>query len=101
MGTTVTCASAKRISTKADAAQGLVVVQFRTKEDKKAVFQAKGKLRGNPVGVDDDLTQLQQKRKNAAWPAFKDARASGKKTQWRAEKLFILEGFVEHKVLDL
>ncbi|DBA97426.1 TPA: hypothetical protein ACH3X1_015145 [Trebouxia sp. C0004] len=92
MGTSVTCASAKRISTKADAAQGLVVVQFRTKEDKKTVFQARGKLRGNPVGMDDDLTHLQQKRKNAAWPALKDARASGKKTQWRAEKIFILEG---------
>ena len=102
MGTSVTCDSAKRISTKADAAQGLVVVQFKTKEDKRAVFQARGKLRGNPVGMDDDLTHLQQKRKNAAWPAYKDARASGKKAQWRGEKLFILEEerFVEHKVLN-
>ncbi|DBA96044.1 TPA: hypothetical protein ACH3X1_001544 [Trebouxia sp. C0004] len=102
-GDTRVFASAKRISTKADAAQGLVVVQFSTKEDNKTVFQARGKLRGNPVGMDDDLTHLQQKRKNAAWPAFKDARASRKKTQWRAEKLFILEGerFVEHKLLDL
>ena len=52
--------------------------------------------------MDDDLTLLQQQRKNKAWPAFKEARAANKKTQWRAEKLFILEGerFVEHKVLD-
>ena len=51
--------------------------------------------------MDDDLTHLQQQRKNAAWPAFKDAKARGVKTQWRAEKLFIFEGerFVEHKVL--
>ena len=89
MGTSVTCASA--MSTKAVAAQGLVVLQFKTREDKRAVFQARGKLRGNPVGMDDDLTHLQQKRKNAAWPAFKDARASGKKTQWRGEKLSWIE----------
>ena len=41
-----------------DVVQGLVIVQLRSKEDKKAVFKAKGKLRGNPTGVDDDLTQL-------------------------------------------
>lgn len=103
MGLSVSCAGAKRVMTKADAVQGLVIVQFRSKEDKKAVFRAKGKLRGNPAGLDDDLTQLQQKRKQAAWSAFKAAKAAGKRTQWRAEKLFIMEGecFVEHKVLDL
>ena len=103
MGLSVTCAGAKRVMTKADAVQGLVIVQFRSKEDKKAVFRAKGQLRGNPTGLDDDLTQLQQKRKQAAWSAFKAAKAAGKRTQWRAEKLFIMEGerFVEHKVLDL
>lgn len=53
MGTSVTCASAKRISTKAAAAQGLVVGQFK---DKNAVFQARGKLRGNSVGMDDETT---------------------------------------------
>lgn len=103
MGLSESCAGAKRVMTKADAVQGLVIVQFRSKEDKKAVFKAKGKLRGNPSGMDDDLTQLQQKRKQAAWSAFKAAKAAGKRTQWRAEKLFIMEGerFVEHKVLDL
>ena len=103
MGLSVSCAGARRVMTKADAAQGLVIVQFKSKEDKKTVFRAKGKLRGNPTGLDDDLTQLQQKRKQAAWSAFKAAKAAGKRTQWRAEKLFIMEGerFVEHKVLDL
>ena len=68
-----------------------------------AVFKAKGKLAGMAIGMDDDLTQLQQQRKNAAWPAFQEARAKGVKAQWRAEKLFLKEGehFVEHKVLDL
>ena len=65
IGLSVSCAGAKRVMTKADAVQGLVIVQFRSKEDKKVVFRAKGKLRGNPTGLDDDLTQLQQKRKQA------------------------------------
>ena len=53
--------------------------------------------------MDDDLTHRQQKRKNAAWPAFKDFKAKGVRTQWRAEKLFVKDGehFVEHKVLNL
>ena len=101
LSTSVTCANAKRISTKAGAVQGLVVVRFRSKADKLTVFKARGKLRGKPVGMDDDLMHLQQQRKNAACPAFKDAKSRGVKTQWRAEKLFIFEGerFVEHKVL--
>ena len=82
MSLSVSCAGAKRVMTKADAVQGLVIVQFRSKEDKKAVFRAKGQLRGNPTGLDDDLTQLQQKRKQAAWSAFKAAKAAGKRTQW-------------------
>ena len=48
MGISVTCASATRIGQKADAAHRLVVVQFKTKEDKKAVIQARGNLRGKP-----------------------------------------------------
>lgn len=100
--TTVVCASAKRIRRK-DAALGHVLVEFKNKADKLKVFKARGKLAGTPVGMDDDLTQLQQQRKNAAWPAFKEATAKGLRTQWPAEKLFVKEGerFVEHKVLNL
>ncbi|KAL3151094.1 hypothetical protein ABBQ38_012962 [Trebouxia sp. C0009 RCD-2024] len=66
-------------------------------------YKARGKLAGTKVGLDDDLTHLQQQRKNAAWSDFKDFRSKGIKTQWRAEKLFVKEGehFVEHKVLSL
>ena len=50
-----------------------------------------------------DLTPLQQERKNAAWPAFQDYNANGMKTQWRAEKLYVIEGdhFVQHKVVTV
>ena len=78
-------------------------VQFEKKQHKITVFKARGKLADTTIGLDDDLTILQQQRKNAAWPAFKDFRSRGVKTQWRAEKLFVKEGehFVEHKVLNL
>lgn len=102
--TTVTCMSAKRLQKgRSDAAQGIVIVQFEKKQHKITVFKARGKLAGTTIGLDDDLTTLQQQRKNAAWPAFKDFKSKGVRTQWRAEKLFVKEGehFVEHKVLNL
>ena len=55
------------------AAPGIVVVQFEKKQHKVTVFKARGKLTGTPSGLDDDLTHLQQQRKNAAWLAFKDS----------------------------
>ena len=100
----VVCAGAKRQQkSRNDTAPGIVVVQFERKQQKIAVFKARGKLAGTTIGMDDDLTHLQQKRKNAAWPAFKDFKAKGVRTQWRAEKLFVKDGehFVEHKVLNL
>ena len=65
------------------------MVQFEKKQHKVAVFKARGKLGPTKIGLDDDLTHLQQQRKNAAWSDFKDFRSKGIKTQWRAEKLFV------------
>ena len=47
---------------------------------------------GCKVGLDDDLTPLQQKQKAAAWDKFKEARADNLKTRWEAEKLYIKQG---------
>ena len=102
--TTVACVSAKRMQkARNGTAPGIVVVQFATKQDKVAVFKARGKLATTKIGLDYDLTHLQQQRKIAAWSDFKDFRSKGIKTQWRAEKLFVKKGehFVEHKVLSL
>ncbi|DBA86960.1 TPA: hypothetical protein ACH3X2_000352 [Trebouxia sp. C0005] len=100
METAVICVSAKRLQTKKDAALGNVLVQFEKKTDKHTVFKARAKLGGTSIGMDDDLTRLQQERKIAAWADFRAFRSQGIRTQWRAEKLFVLEGenFVEHKV---
>ncbi|DBA81872.1 TPA: hypothetical protein ACH3X1_007587 [Trebouxia sp. C0004] len=46
-----------------DASPGLVIVEFGSAADKKKVFWATGKLAGCRVGLDDDLTPLQQKQK--------------------------------------
>ena len=74
-----------------DAAPGIVLVQFEKKQHKLTVFKARGKVAGTKIGMDDDLTCLQQELKNAAWPAPKDYRANRVKTQWRAEKLYVKE----------
>ena len=41
---------------------GVVIVEFATVADKRKVFRARGKLAGCSVGLDDDLTPLQQKQ---------------------------------------
>ena len=102
--TNIVCAGANcQQKSRNDTVPGIVVVQFERKQQKITVFKARGKLAGTTIGMDDDLTHLQQKHKNAAWPAFKDFKARGVRTQWRAEKLFVKEGnhVVEHKVLNL
>ena len=83
-----------------DAIPGLVIVEFGSVADKKKVFRARGKLAGCKVGLDDDLTPLQQKQKAAAWDKFKEARAGNLKTRWEAEKLYIKQGeeWVAHSV---
>ena len=78
-------------------------MQFANKQDKVAVFKARGKPATTKIGLDYDLTHLQQQRKTAAWSDFKDFRSKGIKTQWRAEKLSVKKGeqFVQHKVLSV
>ena len=102
--TTVACVGAKRTQeSRNGTAPGIVVVQFANKQDKVAVFKARGKLATTKIGLDYNLTHLQQQLKTAAWSDFKDFRFKGIKTQWRAEKLVVKKGhqFVEDKVLSL
>ncbi|DBB13394.1 TPA: hypothetical protein ACH3X3_005127 [Trebouxia sp. C0006] len=82
--TAVVCASAKRLQSKKDAALGNVLVQFEKKTDKHTMFKARAKLAGTPIAMDDDLTRLQQERKNAAWADFRAFRLQGIRTQGKA-----------------
>ena len=102
--TTVAFVGAKRMQkARNGTAPGIVVVHFANKQDKVAVFKPRGKLATTKIGLDYDLTHLQQQQKTAAWSDFKDFRSKGIRTQWRAEKLSVKKGeqFVEHKVLSL
>ena len=106
MQTSVVCVDAKRLQKIATGCcAGLmywrnVLVQFENKADKQTMFKANNKLVGTLIDMNDDLTRLQQERKNAAWAGFKAFKPQGIRTQWRAEKLFVKQGehFVEHKV---
>ena len=62
--TSVVCAKCMQKG-RNDVAQG-IVVQFKEKQHKFAVFKARGKLAGTTIGLHDDLTHLQQQRKTAA-----------------------------------
>jgi len=102
MQTDAVVTKAKRLENKrkGDVSPGLVIVEFATVADKRKVFKARGKLAGCNVGLDDDLTLLQQKQKSAAWAKFKEAKAQGLEARWEAEKLYIKEGeeWVVHRV---
>ena len=102
MQTDAVVTKATRIENKreGDVSPGLVIVEFASVVDERKVFKARGKLAGCKVGLDDDLTPLQQKQKSAARAKFKEAGAQGLKTRWDAEKLYIKEGegWVVHRV---
>ncbi len=70
MKTDAVVAKTTRFSREGDASPGLVIVEFGSVADKKKVFRTRGKLAGCNVGLDDDLTPLQQKQKAAAWDKF-------------------------------
>ena len=80
METAVICLSAKRLQSRKDAALGSVLVQFEKKIDNHLAFKARAKLANTSIGMDDDLTRLQQQRKNAAWADFRAFRSQGVKT---------------------
>jgi hypothetical protein len=44
---------------------------------------------GTKLGLDEDLTPMQQARKSEMWPLFKEAKVAGKCAFWRAIELFV------------
>ena len=67
VGTSVVSASLKRVQKKDATPGGVVIVGFRSKQDKQTVFKARSRLKDTRygIGMDADLTclQLQQERK--------------------------------------
>ena len=80
MGTSVACISAQRVKGRTSGtAPPLVVVQFETKHDKITVFKARRKLADSRVGIDDDLTRLQQERRMLPGQSSRSARQQASK----------------------
>ena len=72
---------------------GSISVSVGSIQDKIDILLARKKLQScdkfRSMGVNEDLTKKQQALKSAAWPAFKAARAEGKRAYFKAEKLMI------------
>ena len=72
---------------------GSILVSVGCKQDKLDILKARKNLQSSDkfrsMGVNEDLTKKQQALKSAAWPAFKAARAEGKRAYFKAEKLII------------
>ena len=72
---------------------GSILVDMGTVQDKLWVLKSRKHLRDSQrfrsTGVNEDLTKRQQEAKNAAWPAFKQARQQGKRAYWQADRLFV------------
>jgi hypothetical protein len=66
-----------------------VLLKFATSEDRQAALRRRKGLTGTKLGLDEDFTPTQQARKSELWPLFKEAKATGKRTFWRAAELFI------------
>jgi hypothetical protein len=70
-----------------------VVLRLATTTDKIALLKGRVHLRDSErfkrLGVNTDLTRMQQANKAAAWPAFLAARKGGKKCWWVDDTLMI------------
>ena len=75
----------------------LVVVQFRTIQEKHAAFKACSNLRQMQIFMDDDLTKAQLANRRALQPARQGYVQAGKRTWWRQDSLLYSEAGVTHK----
>ena len=90
METAVACMNTNRLQLRKDAALGQTLVRFKKQTANHTVFDARAKLAGTSIGMEYDLTHLQQEQKHAAWAAFRAFRSQGVRTHCRAEKLFVM-----------
>lgn len=72
---------------------GAVLVTVGSVQAKSTILMARKRLKDSQrfakMGVEEDLTKMQQEAKNLAWPAFVAAKKRGDMASWRAEKLYI------------
>jgi hypothetical protein len=73
----------------ASARLGAVLLKFAISEDHHAVLRRHKGLVGTKLGLDEDLTPVQQACKSEMWPLFKEAKATSKRAFWHTAKLFV------------
>jgi hypothetical protein len=56
----------------------VVLLKFTTSENRQAALQGRKGLAGTKLGLDEDLTPVQQACKSKLWPMFKEAKAASK-----------------------
>ena len=69
-----------------------VIVTFSSFPDKLSILRSRRNLKETEfckVGINDDLTPMQVTIKNAAWPAFIEAKKGNKRVTWRGHELII------------
>jgi hypothetical protein len=66
-----------------------VLLKFVMSEDRQAAFRGRKGLAGRKLGLDEDLTPVQQARKLEPWLLFKEAKAANKCAFWQVAELFI------------
>jgi len=72
-----------------------VIITLASVHDKLTVLRARKGLQGTQLGLDADLTLVQQAQKRTAWATFKEAKEAGERVYWRGADLYI-----NHKVIN-
>jgi hypothetical protein len=72
-----------------------VIIMLASVQDKLTVLRARKGLQGTQLGLDEDLTPVQQAQKQAAWTTFKEAKEAGERVYWHGANLYI-----NHKVIN-
>ncbi len=67
----------------------VVMFKFATSKDCHVTLRGRKGLVGTKLGLDEDFMPVQQAHKLEMWLLFKEAKAAGKRTFWRAIKLFV------------
>jgi hypothetical protein len=65
------------------------VVQVCNSEDRQVALRGRKGLAGTKLGLDEDLTLVQQARKLELWALFKEAKATSKRAFWCVAEFFI------------
>jgi hypothetical protein len=86
--------SSRRLDKATDKAP-VVIITLASVHDNLMMLRARKGLQGTQLGLDEDLTPVQQAQKRAAWATFKEAKEAGERVYWHGADLYI-----NHKVVN-